>query len=428
MQQSDWLRELLRIFLIVAITTAIGVLFEQPLWGAVIGLAVSQLIMLKRSSDLFRWSNKQASDELIRRERQLTKKIRRQKKQIKRIAAAIEALQDGVLIIDNSGHVNILNRAACHLLGLKADTDIGQHITNVLRDPSFIQFFDDADYSDVIEFESPHTIDLIVQIQITQFGRNQKVLIVRDVTERQRVEQMRKNFIANVSHELRTPLTVIYGYLEMLSDVDMNPAVTQAVGQMSEQTERMKSLVNDLLHLSKLESNNLDKEGEWFELNSLCALSIEQLKTYTATSLTGEQLPEANITCDCIADIEMLGYSDEISSVLSNLITNAIKYGCKEGQMAQVSISITSTAQGVEMAVSDQGNGIAENHLAHLTERFYRVDESRESTIGGSGLGLAIVRHALEHHGALLKIESVLGHGSRFSFIIPMQRIRHTQD
>lgn len=437
MQQIAWQRELLRIIFIVAIATAAGMTFERPLLGALIGLAVSQILMFKRLNELFKWSNNQgpapqdsglvgySADVLIRKERVLNKKIARQAKQLKRIAEGIESLQDGVLIVDQAGYMNAFNRASCHLLGLRVDTDKGQHITNLIRAPRFVKYFEKGDYSEVLELESPHRLNLIVQVQVTQFGIDQKVIIVRDVTERQRVEQMRQNFIGDVSHELRTPLTVVNGYLEMLADSDMNPGIMRAVRQMSEQTERMKSLVNDLLHLSKLESNNAGIGNEWFEFQPLCAVSVDQLRAYTPVSLTGEKFPEAVIHCDCASDIEILGFADEISSILSNLITNAIKYGRKEGKAAQVHISIKDNSHGIEIAVTDQGEGIAPNHLAHLTERFYRVDESRESTIGGSGLGLAIVRHALEHHDAQLKIDSTLGRGSCFSFTIPAERIRY---
>jgi two-component system phosphate regulon sensor histidine kinase PhoR len=440
LQQIAWQREFLRIVLIVSLATAVGMSFEKPFWGALVGLVISQVFMLRRLNELFRWSNNTgpapqdsglvgySADILIRRERDLKKKIKRQTKQLKRIAEGIESLNDGVLIVDQLGCMTAFNRAACHLLGLRVNTDKGQHITNLIRAPRFVKYFKKGDYSEVIELESPQRLNLIVQVQVTKFGIDQKMIIVRDVTERQRVEQMRQNFIGDVSHELRTPLTVINGYLEMLADADMNPGIARAVRQMSEQTDRMKSLVNDLLHLSKLESNNSGIGSEWFEFQPLCAVSVDQLKAYTPTSLTGEKFPEANIHCDCATDIEILGFADEINSVLSNLITNAIKYGCKEGQGAQVDISIKRSNLGIEIAVSDQGDGIAPNHLTRLTERFYRVDESRESTIGGSGLGLAIVRHALENHDAQLKIESTLGKGTRFSFIIPAERTRIKDD
>jgi two-component system phosphate regulon sensor histidine kinase PhoR len=436
LQQIAWQREFFRIVLIVALATAVGMSFEAPLLGALVGLVTSHIFMFRRLNELFRWSNNQgpapldsgligySADILIRRERDLKKKIKRQAKQLKRIAEGIESLNDGVLVVDQEGYMAGFNQAACHLLGLRLDTDKGQHITNLIRAPRFVKYFKKGDYSEVIELESPHRLNLTVQVQVTKFGIDQQMIIVRDVTERQRVEQMRQNFIGDVSHELRTPLTVINGYLEMLQDADVNPGIARAVRQMGEQTQRMKSLVNDLLHLSKLESNNSGIGNEWFEFQPLCAVSVDQLRAYRPVSLTGEKFPEANIQCDCATDIEILGFADEINSVLSNLITNAIKYGCKEGLGAQIKISINRSSMGIEVAVADQGEGIASNHLTRLTERFYRVDESRESTIGGSGLGLAIVRHALEHHDSQLKIESTLGKGTRFSFIIPAERIR----
>jgi two-component system phosphate regulon sensor histidine kinase PhoR len=440
LQQIAWQREFLRIVLIVALATAVGMSFEQPFWGAFIGLIISQVLMLRRLNELFRWTNNQgpapqdsglvgySADVLIRRERLLNKKINHQNKQLQRIAEGIESLQDGVLIVDKTGCMTAFNRASCHLLGLRVDTDKGQHITNLIRAPRFVKYFKQGDYSELIELESPHRLNLIVQVQVTQFGIDQKVIIVRDITERQRVEKMRQNFIADVSHELRTPLTVISGYLEMLGDADVNPGIMRAIKQMTEQGERMKSLVNDLLHLSKLESNNAGIGSVWFEFQPMCAVIVDQLKAYVPISLSGEKLPAAEIHCDCRSDIEIFGFSDELNSIFSNLITNAIKYGRKEGQAPQVNISIRDTQHGIEFAIADKGDGIAPSHLAHLTERFYRVDESRESTVGGSGLGLAIVRHALEHHDAQLKIESTLGQGSRFSFVIPAERIRHKQD
>ena len=215
MQQIAWQRELLRIALIVLLATAAGMSFDRPLLGAFVGLIVSQVLMLRRLNELFLWSNNQgpapqdsglvgySADVIIRRERLLNKKLKRQKKQLKRIAEGIESLQDGILITNQAGFMTAFNRASCHLLGLRVDTDKGQHITNLLRAPSFVKYFKKGDYREVIEFKSPYRSNLIVQVQVTQFGVDQKVIIIRDVTERQRVEQMRQHFIADVSHELR---------------------------------------------------------------------------------------------------------------------------------------------------------------------------------------------------------------------------------
>lgn len=442
MQQLAWQRELLRIVIIVATATAAGMSFEKPFWGLVVGLIVSHILILKRLNELYCWANGQtpvpqdsglvgySADVLVRRERLLNKKIDKQGKQLKRIAAGIESLKDGIIIVNKMGCIASFNRASCQLLGLRPDTDMGQHITNLIRAPRFVSYFKQEDYGDVIELESPYRSNITVQIQVAQFGIENKIIIARDITERQRVERMRQTFIADVSHELRTPLTVINGYLEMLEDADLNPGISRAIQQMSNQNERMKSLVNDLLHLSKLESAKKGT-GQWFEFQPLCAANVDQLKNYTLTTLNGEKSPEAEIYCDCFSGIEVFGFEHELTTILSNLITNAIKYGRKENQAAQVSIHVNSinlggVKEGLKISVSDKGEGIAADHLSRLTERFYRIDQSRESTVGGSGLGLAIVRHALELHDAKLKIESTLGEGSCFSFVIPAERIRRS--
>ena len=247
--------------------------------------------------------------------------------------------------------------------------------------------------------------------------------------ELETTSRYKSEFLANMSHELRTPLTVISGYLEMLADADLNPAIARAIQQMGEQSERMKQLVNDLLHLSKLESNNSGIGNEWFKFNPVCAEIVDQLKAYTPATSAQESFPQVKIQCDCLAGsdishVEIFGFEDELKSILTNLITNAIKYGHKKGQIAEVRVEINLTSLGLEVAIKDKGNGIEASHISRLTERFYRIDESRESTVGGTGLGLAIVRHALGHHDSQLKIESTLGVGSCFSFIIPSDRIR----
>ena len=250
--------------------------------------------------------------------------------------------------------------------------------------------------------------------EIDKFARDKK-LEIETLKVR---EQYRKEFLGNVSHELRTPLTVINGYLEMLVDADVNPGVMRAVRQMGEQSDRMKSLVNDLLHLSKLESNNAGIGSDWFEFQSLCAMGVDQLRGYIPKSLTGEKIPEANIECECASNIEILGFAEEINSVLTNLLTNAIKYGRKEGQAAQIKIGIHSSNKGLEISVADEGDGIAPNHLSRLTERFYRVDESRESTVGGSGLGLAIVGRICKKWPAHMRFEKNTPQGTKVCVVL----------
>lgn len=421
MHQTAWQGELTKIAVVIALGLASGWTVEQPLYGLVAGLIVALILAVRTMGALYHWSYRQGPapqdsgligysvDKLVRREKNLKNKLAQQAKQLRRFNQGIESLHDGVLIVDKEGYITNFNGSASLLLGLRKE-DTGQHIKNLIRTPRFIKYFDKGDYSDYLQFDTFNIKPLTVQIQITQFGIDQKVMLVRDVTERKRVETMRQNFIADVSHELRTPLTVITGYLEMLTDMELPNSLNKAVGQMNNQGQRMKSLVNDLIELSKLESANTERSGETLSLQRLGHSVVDQLQEYG----------EAKISYYCPNEFNIEGFSEEMSCVLSNLITNAVKYGGG----SDVKFSIEKAANGgVQVSVKDQGQGIAPEHIARLTERFYRVDDSRESSVGGSGLGLAIVKHALEHHDTLLDIESEIGKGSTFSFIIPPERV-----
>ena len=277
----------------------------------------------------------------------------------------------------------------------------------MIRHPLFVRYFDQGDFREALQFDMRK---FSLQLQITEFGYEQKVMLVRDVTERKRVESMRQNFIADVSHELRTPLTVLNGYLEMMSDMELPSSMNKAIYQMDSQSKRMTMLVNDLIELSKLESVSSERKGEWFSFTQLCHEVIDQLRDFA----------EGHIIMDDRAKAEVEGFPDEIRSILTNLLTNALKYGGGK----DVTLKIHTSMKGLKVSVIDQGDGIPAEHINRITERFYRVDESRESEIGGSGLGLAIVKHALEHHDATLQIDSVVGEGSTFSFVIPTYRVR----
>lgn len=422
MHQIAWQKEVFRIIAIVAIGFITGLSFEQPLWGTLVGLVISHIVILHNLTKLFLWTEKRGKapqdsglvgfsvDRMIRREQLLKAKNKTQKKQLLRIFRGIESLQDGVLIMDSQGHINTFNKAAGLLLGLREESDIGKYLTNLIRSPKFVKYFDKGNFKKPFELPAPHKPNLIVQIQITQFGLDQKVVIIRDITERQRLEAMRQSFIADASHELRTPLTVINGYLEVLNDGDHSPAMNKALKSMTVQSGRMKTLINDLIELSKLESVSQDRLGKSFDLKTLSSEVIDSLQDYSSQ----------NVIVEAPDKVEILGFASEMNSVLTNLLTNAMKYG-KEG--SDIYFSIRRLEHGIEVKVRDQGQGIGPQHLSRLTQRFYRIDDSRDATTGGSGLGLAIVKHALEHHNSELTIESTLGKGSTFSFIIPSERI-----
>lgn len=417
MYQDALQRELFRVGIIVLAGIAAGWSVGYSLYGLLIGLAISHVISIRQASSIFKWSYRQgpapqdsgligySADRIIRREKTLKDRLLNQAKMLQRYNQGIEALKDGVVVLDSAGHITTFNSAATRMLYLRKD-DSGQHITHLIRVPQFVRYFRSNDFGEPLQFDLRN---VSLQVQITEFGIDQKIMLVRDVTERKRVETMRQDFIADVSHELRTPLTVINGYLEMLSDMDTPPPLTKALNQMGSQASRMTNLVNDLIQLSKLESASRERDGVAFDLTALCHQVAGEMKGYS-----GDAVVSINTDRSLIID----GFKEEMHSALTNLVTNAIKYG--DGK--QVDIAIASSDRGIEVAVTDQGPGIPPEHLSRVTERFYRVDESRESTIGGSGLGLSIVKHALEHHDAELKIESTQGQGSTFSFVIPAFR------
>ncbi len=417
MYQDALQRELFRVGIIVLAGVAAGWSVGYSLYGLLIGLAISHVISIRQASSIFKWSYRQgpapqdsgligySADRIIRREKTLKDRLLNQAKMLQRYNQGIEALKDGVVVLDSAGHITTFNSAATRMLYLRKD-DSGQHITHLIRVPQFVRYFRSNDFGEPLQFDLRN---VSLQVQITEFGIDQKIMLVRDVTERKRVETMRQDFIADVSHELRTPLTVINGYLEMLSDMDTPPPLTKALNQMGSQASRMTNLVNDLIQLSKLESASRERDGVAFDLTALCHQVAGEMKGYSG---------DAVVSIDTDRSLIIDGFKEEMHSALTNLVTNAIKYG--DGK--QVDIVIASSDRGIEVAVTDQGPGIPPEHLSRVTERFYRVDESRESTIGGSGLGLSIVKHALEHHDAELKIESTQGQGSTFSFVIPAFR------
>ena len=417
MYQDALQRELFRVGIIVLAGIAAGWSVGYSLYGLLIGLAISHVISIRQASSIFKWSYRQgpapqdsgligySADRIIRREKTLKDRLLNQAKMLQRYNQGIEALKDGVVVLDSAGHITTFNSAATRMLYLRKD-DSGQHITHLIRVPQFVRYFRSNDFGEPLQFDLRN---VSLQVQITEFGIDQKIMLVRDVTERKRVETMRQDFIADVSHELRTPLTVINGYLEMLSDMDTPPPLTKALNQMGSQASRMTNLVNDLIQLSKLESASRERDGVAFDLTALCHQVAGEMKGYSG---------DAVVSIDTDRSLIIDGFKEEMHSALTNLVTNAIKYG--DGK--QVDIAIASSDRGIEVAVTDQGAGIPPEHLSRVTERFYRVDESRESTVGGSGLGLSIVKHALEHHDAELKIESTQGQGSTFSFVVPAFR------
>ncbi|GAA0558878.1 phosphate regulon sensor histidine kinase PhoR [Halomonas salifodinae] len=424
----NWHRELWRLALLIAGFGLLGWPLGHPAAGLALGLALALGRQLWQLRALHRWLSRRPQDEppaasglwgelfdrLYKYQKGQRLTQRRLRDTLKRIQDSSEAMSDSVVMLDSHGDLEWWNSAAERMLGLKASHDRGQHITNLLRDPRFIAYFNARDYQEPLTLPSPLREDLILQFQITLYGDDERLLMARDITRLHRLEMMRRDFVANVSHELRTPLTVMAGYLETYADhADLlPPRFARGLGQMQRQATRMQTLVEDLLLLSRLENEQHREPAAPVDLAELMA----------AVRRDGEALSGGHhqLAVETQATERLLGNAQELRSALSNLVFNAVRYA---GVGAHITLRWRLTAEGACLEVEDDGEGIDPVHLPRLTERFYRVDKGRSTATGGTGLGLAIVKHVLLRHDARLEIDSHPGEGARFSCYFPAERL-----
>ncbi len=334
---------------------------------------------------------------------------------IRRFRNGAESLPDAVVVFRSEGNIVWCNRLAQHLLGFRWPDDTGQPISNLIRTPDFIKYLQKNDFSQPLEMRSPLNVERMLELRIVPYTEGEHLMVVRDVTQLKQLEGMRRNFFANVSHELRTPMTVLQGYLEMTEDPDIlsGPMWGKAHGVMTEQLNRMNSLVNQLLTLSKIEAAPMHELEDVVNVPSMLDILEKE-----ANSLSGSD--EHRLTFDVDKQLKVLADEDQLRSAISNLVYNAVKY---TPPGAEIYVRWYQTAQGACLEVEDKGDGIEPQHLHRLTERFYRVDKARSRDTGGSGLGLAIVKHALSHHDSHLEITSEVGEGSKFSFVLPKRLV-----
>jgi two-component system, OmpR family, phosphate regulon sensor histidine kinase PhoR len=333
---------------------------------------------------------------------------------LERFVSGAEALPEGVVVLDAKNRIQWANpRAEAHL-GIDLRRDLDTPIANLVRQPAFIQYMDSGDFHEPVVFRSTREGAATLSIQIVPFGVEEKLLMSRDVTHLEAVARVRRDFIANVSHELKTPLTVLSGFLETFVDVEMDEKQRQRyLALMQEQARNMQRLVDDLLTLSALESEqNVAGEAEF----AIVPLMLELSSDAKALS-AGRQEITLNIGDAAI----IVGSRDELASAFGNLVSNAVRYTPAGGRIA---LDWRVTDAGGEFSVTDNGIGIASEHIPRLTERFYRVDRSRSRATGGTGLGLAIVKHVLIRHQAELVVESTPAVGSRFTVQLPARRVR----
>lgn len=334
---------------------------------------------------------------------------------LRQMEQATAALPEGVVILGESDRIEWCNPLAEAHFGLNSAFDIGQQITYLARQPEFVAYLAARGTGQALILRGMRQDDITLSIKLIAYGEGKNLLISRDITQLERIETMRRDFVANVSHELRTPLTVVNGFVETLQDMPSRDAdmAQRALHLMGEQTRRMTHLVDDLLTLSCLENEQNPLHEEEVDV---CALlrEIEQ---------EGLQLSQRKHQLGLVLETEagLQGIRNELRSAFSNLVSNAIRYTPDGGN---INLRWSLQDGRAVFSVQDSGIGIAPQHIARLTERFYRVDRSRSRESGGTGLGLAIVKHIALRHQAKLEIVSAEGQGSTFSLRFPAVRIR----
>ena len=323
------------------------------------------------------------------------------------------AIPDGVVILNPQAEILWFNRMAAKLLNLRPRSDIGLRIENLVRQPEFIRYLKRTDYAQPVVLRAVTAAEQFLQVQIVPYGTGQLLMLIRDVTRQERLEAMRKDFVANASHELRSPLTVIAGYLETLNlDPHLDPTLAGPVGEMRRQAVRMTGIIEDLLTLSRLEAESEALYGEPVDVVQL----MEQLRRDTLARASHS----LNVRVQADSSSRLLGDEAQLHSAFGNLVDNAAKYTPSGGSVV---LRWWEDEAGGHFAVIDTGIGFAAEHIPRLTERFYRVDPGRSRATGGSGLGLAIVKHVLQRHGGHLEVASVEGHGSSFICHFPSERV-----
>ena len=428
--QHNWSRYLRLIITALAGTTLVGFYFGEPLYGLLVGLVAYLWWTLIQARRLYQWlGNPSASDEApqsiglwgdifdnlhkLNQNHLLTQD--RLRARINRVQESTNAMRDGVIMTDARGAMEWWNGSAEYLLGFRRSTEQGQYIHNLIRNPAFKAYFDARDYREPLEINSPAKPHIHLQIQISLFGDDDRLIVAKDVTRLYQLEQMRRDFVGNVSHEMRTPLTVISGYLETLVDHgDELPAKwRRAINTMAAQASRMEALITDLILLSRIETGEHTVDDTLTDVDAL----LNQI-CHDARALSGDKGHQITVQ---ISDHRLLqGDESQLRSAFSNLVFNAVKYTPAGGA---ITVAWSTNREGAHLSVKDTGIGIDPIHIPRLTERFYRADPSRHKDTGGTGLGLAIVKHVLINHDGNLEIRSKVGEGSEFICHFPRERL-----
>ncbi len=331
-----------------------------------------------------------------------------------RFIQAVQATPNGVVMLNEDDQIEWCSGIAEQHFGINAKRDAMQRITHILRKPAFVQYIIRQNYREPVRLTNMGAFEQFsLDVQIFPYGDKQKLVLSQDVSQIEKTDSMRRDFVANVSHELKTPLTVLSGFLETVQELELNEADRKKyLDLMSVQTGRMKTLVEDLLTLAKLEGN---PEPPVTQVVPMAAM-LSRLQADAQGLSQGQH----QIVVENNSQKNVLGDDLELYSAFGNLVSNAVRYTPEGGN---ITIRWSDLGDEAIFSVIDTGTGIAQEHIPRLTERFYRVDRSRSRDTGGTGLGMAIVKHVISRHHGELKIESTLGVGSEFSLTFPTQRI-----
>jgi len=337
-----------------------------------------------------------------------------EQRRLEQFFSAIEASPNGVMLLDAADQIEWCNSVAAVHFGLDPKRDRRQRVTNLVRAPAFVSYLQAGRFEEPIVFVGPlgrATLSVLVR----PYGDGMKLVLIQDITERERAEAMRRDFVANVSHEIRTPLTVLSGFVETLAQLPLTePERKRVLMLMDQQTSRMQALVGDLLTLAQLEGSPRPGADRW--------VSVASLMTRARADAVALSAGRHRIELRGGEAAQIAGSDAELLSAVGNLLNNAVRYTPEGGQ---ITLSWGEAPGGAgEIEVIDSGIGIAREHLPRLTERFYRVDGSRSRDTGGTGLGLSIVKHVVQRHGGAIEIQSEPGKGSTFKLVFPALRVR----
>ena len=346
---------------------------------------------------------------LYRQIRQQRQKQKRLNERIRLFRDGAEALPDAALVLSKDLTIQWGNKKARKLLGVRWPEDIGQRVDNLVRAPEFSHYLNEEKFESPCVLASPVSGELQLEIRLMTYGSEHMLLLARDISQLHRLEEIRRDFVANVSHELKTPLTVVRGYVEMVQSTEhaLDPHWNKAFSTIEDQVTRMDRLVEQLLHLSKVEMQITDDTLLQVDIPTLITKLVDEAKWLN-------QDKKHQITLDIESSDGILGKETDLKSACTNLLENAIAYTPAGGE---IRVSWQKVGNKMIFSVKDNGVGIKAEHINRLTERFYRIDKSRSRHTGGTGLGLAIVKHVLHHHNAKLEISSVFGQGSEFSIV-----------